>query len=146
MRSLQQRLVRTGGRLIKHASYYWLLPAESHLTRRLVRDNGAQDGHLTGGDGFKEAVVANSEKKEAGDGEVSVELTEKMGLAGAGVLRQRESRVQRSRGRIPAAKTAACRIKGWRLGVHSTVPRNPKRKSWFETARRRQTARLNSGN
>jgi len=27
--------VKTGGRLIKHASYYWLLLAESHLTRRL---------------------------------------------------------------------------------------------------------------
>jgi hypothetical protein len=31
--SLQQRLVKTGGRLIKHARYYWLLMAESHLTR-----------------------------------------------------------------------------------------------------------------
>ena len=33
--SLQQRLVKTGGRLMKHARYYWLLLAESHLTRRL---------------------------------------------------------------------------------------------------------------
>jgi hypothetical protein len=33
--SLQQRLVKTGGRLIKHAHYYWLLLAEGHLTRRL---------------------------------------------------------------------------------------------------------------
>jgi len=33
--SLQQRLVKTGRRLIKHARYYWLLLAESHLTRRL---------------------------------------------------------------------------------------------------------------
>ena len=33
--SLQQRLVKTGGRLIKHARYYRLLLAESHLTRRL---------------------------------------------------------------------------------------------------------------
>jgi hypothetical protein len=33
--SLQQRLAKTGGRLIKHARYYWLLLAESHLTRRL---------------------------------------------------------------------------------------------------------------
>ena len=33
--SLQQRLVKTGGRMIKHARYYWLLLAESHLTRRL---------------------------------------------------------------------------------------------------------------
>jgi hypothetical protein len=29
------QLVKTGGRLIKHARYYWLLLAESHLTRRL---------------------------------------------------------------------------------------------------------------
>ena len=33
--SLQQRLVKTGGRLVKHARYYWLLLAESHLTQRL---------------------------------------------------------------------------------------------------------------
>ena len=33
--SLQQRLVKTGGRLLKHSRYYWLLLAESHLTRRL---------------------------------------------------------------------------------------------------------------
>jgi len=33
--SLQQRLVKTGGRLFKHARYYWLLLAEGHLTRRL---------------------------------------------------------------------------------------------------------------
>jgi hypothetical protein len=35
--SLQQRLVKTGGRLVKHARSYWLLLAESHLTRRLFR-------------------------------------------------------------------------------------------------------------
>ena len=33
--SLQHRLMKTGGRLVKHARYYWLLLAESHLTRRL---------------------------------------------------------------------------------------------------------------
>ena len=44
--SLQQRLVKlalsgvegTGGRLIRHARYYWLLLAESHLTRRIFGD------------------------------------------------------------------------------------------------------------
>ncbi len=41
--SLQQRLVKTGGRLIKHARYYWLLLAESHLTRRLF---GAMLGRI----------------------------------------------------------------------------------------------------
>ena len=33
--NLQQRLVKTGARLVNHARYYWLLLAESHLTRRL---------------------------------------------------------------------------------------------------------------
>ena len=33
--SLQQRVVKTGGRLVKHARYYWLLLAGSHLTRQL---------------------------------------------------------------------------------------------------------------
>jgi hypothetical protein len=32
---LQERLAKTGGRLIKHARYDWLLLAESHLTRLL---------------------------------------------------------------------------------------------------------------
>jgi hypothetical protein len=33
--NLQQMLVKTVGRLVKHARYYWLLLAESLLTRRL---------------------------------------------------------------------------------------------------------------
>jgi hypothetical protein len=34
--SLQQRLVKTGGRLVKHARYHRLLLAEGHLRRRRV--------------------------------------------------------------------------------------------------------------
>ena len=30
---MQQRLVKTGSRLVKHARYYWLMLAEGHLTR-----------------------------------------------------------------------------------------------------------------
>ncbi len=41
--SLQQRLVKAGGRWVKHARYYWLLLAESHLTRRLF---GAMLGRI----------------------------------------------------------------------------------------------------
>jgi hypothetical protein len=33
--SLPQRLMKTGGRLVKHARYCWLLLAEGHLNRRL---------------------------------------------------------------------------------------------------------------
>ena len=32
--SLQQPLVKTGGRLVKHPRHYWLLLAEGHLTRQ----------------------------------------------------------------------------------------------------------------
>ena len=33
--SVEQRPLKTGGRLVRHARYYWLILAESHLTRRL---------------------------------------------------------------------------------------------------------------
>ncbi len=36
--SLQHRLMKTGGRLVKHARYYWLLLAEGYLNRRLFGD------------------------------------------------------------------------------------------------------------
>ena len=76
--SLQQSLVKTGGRLVKHARYYWLLLAESHLTRRLFgamlrriaccpcqrdrraadradfSDQGGRGGKSVGGKGSKE--------------------------------------------------------------------------------------------
>jgi hypothetical protein len=32
--SLQQQMVKTGGRLVKHARCYWLFLAEGYLTRR----------------------------------------------------------------------------------------------------------------
>jgi hypothetical protein len=35
--SLQQHLVKTGGRLVKHTNYYWLLLAEGHLARQRFR-------------------------------------------------------------------------------------------------------------
>jgi hypothetical protein len=41
--SLQQPLVKTGGRLIKHARNYWLLLPENHLTRRLFGGPAAKD-------------------------------------------------------------------------------------------------------
>jgi hypothetical protein len=46
---LQQRLVKTGGRLVKHARYYWLILAESHLTRRLFGSMVRRIGALATG-------------------------------------------------------------------------------------------------
>jgi len=50
MTSLQQRLVKTGGRLVKHARYYWLMLTESHLTWRLFGSMGPADRCAGGGD------------------------------------------------------------------------------------------------
>jgi hypothetical protein len=55
---LQQRYVKTGGRLIKHARYYWLLLAEGHLTRRVFAAilrwiGGVRAGGLPGRKGAK---------------------------------------------------------------------------------------------
>ena len=36
--SFEQRLMKTGGRLVKHPRYYWLLLAEGYLNRRLFGD------------------------------------------------------------------------------------------------------------
>jgi hypothetical protein len=41
--SLQHRLMKTGGRLVKHARYYWMLLAEGHLNRKLF---GAMLGRI----------------------------------------------------------------------------------------------------
>ncbi len=57
--SLQPRLVKTGGRLIKHARYYWLLLAESHLTRRLFRRDAAENHRAAVAGGITRAVVAS---------------------------------------------------------------------------------------
>jgi hypothetical protein len=46
--SLQRRLIKTGGRLVKHARYYWLLLAEGHLNRRLFGEMMARLQALQG--------------------------------------------------------------------------------------------------
>jgi Transposase DDE domain group 1 len=56
--SLQQRLVKTGGRLVKHARYYWLLLAESHLTRRLFGSMVRRIAVAVASGGIAEAVGA----------------------------------------------------------------------------------------
>ena len=44
--SLQQRLVKTGGRLVKHARYYWLLLAEGHLSRTDRKSTRLNSSHI----------------------------------------------------------------------------------------------------
>ncbi len=75
--SLRRRLVKTGGRLVKHARYYWLLLAESHLTRRLfasmVRRIAALPDQRDRVCGLKDKQL---DKKGGGNGKVSEESIE----------------------------------------------------------------------
>jgi hypothetical protein len=55
---LQQRLVKTGGRLIKHARYNWLLLAESDLTTRLFGNILQKDRGTAVAGGIRRAQIA----------------------------------------------------------------------------------------
>jgi len=61
--SLQQRLVKTGTRLVKHARYCWLMLAESHLTRRLF---GSMVGRM------RALAVATRADRSDGRGDIRV--------------------------------------------------------------------------
>ena len=61
--SLQQRLVKTGGRLVKHARYYWLLLAEGHLTRRMVWEYGAADRGAAGGKRVEDSLEVRDDRE-----------------------------------------------------------------------------------
>jgi hypothetical protein len=77
--SLQQRSVKTGGRLVKHARYYWPLLAESHLTRRIVA--------LPVPAGQAKATLAGRlVGEDMGDGKVPVESIKRTAAPGRGVL------------------------------------------------------------
>jgi hypothetical protein len=101
--NLQQRLVKTGGRLVKHARYYWLMLAESRLTRRsfgsMVRRIGALATELT------EAVdAAKTGGQDVGGGDVFVKVTEKKQLPYLGFSRRGGIRVWWGQDTAPGGK------------------------------------------
>jgi hypothetical protein len=60
--SLQRRLVKTGGRLLRHARYYWLLLAESHWRSEEFKVNyGAMKGLFSYGKDFCERAEYRQE-------------------------------------------------------------------------------------
>jgi hypothetical protein len=69
--SLQQRLVKRGGRLIKHARYYWLLLAEGHLTWRMFGSMVRRIAALPLPAGYGTAAGKRTGRRKEGDGEVS---------------------------------------------------------------------------
>ena len=84
--SLQQRLVKTGGRLIQHARYYWLMLAESHLTRRLFADMLRKVAALPMPAGRRVQSGANLDDGAGLAGEVSADAPGKRVLSGRCVL------------------------------------------------------------
>jgi hypothetical protein len=69
--SLQQRLVKTGGRLVKNARYYWPLLAEGHLTRRPFGSMLRIVAALPLADGQRIRTDSQRAAREPSSGEVS---------------------------------------------------------------------------
>jgi Transposase DDE domain group 1 len=70
--SLQQRLFKTGGRLIRHARYFILLLAESHLTKALFRQILGRIERLARPHVIEKAGHGAREKRSALGGSVSL--------------------------------------------------------------------------
>jgi hypothetical protein len=66
--NLKQRLVKTGGRLVKHARHYWLLLADSHLTRRLFGSMVRRIDPLAAATGYTEAMGGAKPGDQKGEG------------------------------------------------------------------------------
>ena len=106
MTSLQQRLVKTGGRLIKQARYYWLLLAESYLTRRLFGSMlrrieapalASRVGELKTGSDFSD--------ERGGAGKVSEARVERGSVSSFGILRRGKTGPFHGPWKHPALKT-----------------------------------------
>ena len=100
--SLQQRLVKTGGRLIKHARYYWLVLAESHLTGDCLGAwyGGSVRWRWRPGSG-RAMIQRNRADQDVRVGEVFVECAEKKGVRDFELRAQGESPVLQGRKRLP---------------------------------------------
>jgi hypothetical protein len=115
--SLQQRLVKTGGRVVKHARYYWLLWAESHLTRRLFGAICRKDRRFAGAGGI-DAIegAAKSGGQDVEAAELYMECTEKKEVPGFRFSGQaRDALCKGEDG--PRRKNETCRSNGRRFGL-----------------------------
>lgn len=68
--NLQHGLVKTGGRLAKHARYYWLMLAEGHLTRELFAATVGSIAALPTAIGWGAAAETQTGRRNEGDGGV----------------------------------------------------------------------------
>jgi len=86
--------------LVKYARYYWLLLAESHLTRRLFGSMVRRIAALPVPAGqAKVAVARKSVNEEVRTGKVSVESAERAAVAGYGVLGRSRTTLSGVRGK-----------------------------------------------
>ena len=79
--SLHQRLVKTGGGLVKHARYYWLLLEKSGLTRRLFGAMLRRIAAYRWGRGRRNGFVGKLGGEGRRDGGMRMEIREKIQLA-----------------------------------------------------------------
>src|ERR1039457_3205212 len=90
-----QRLVKSGGRLVKHVRYYWLMLAESHLTRRLFGSIVAAEG---GPAGVSRMLCGAGKSKLGEGGGAERRLTNPIKPGASKFLRSRRSRSRPVRG------------------------------------------------
>ena len=84
--SLQQRLVKTGGRPITRARYFWPLLAEGHLRRRLFGGMLRRIAALPAPAGpTKTEVARKAVREELRSRQVAVESATRAAVAGHGV-------------------------------------------------------------
>ncbi len=103
---LQQRLVKTGGRLTKHARYDWLMLAESHLTRRLFASMLCRIAGLPSPGGqASRRPEQTSATREVGEGKVPDESVGKAAVSGLGILLRGRTDPFRGPWKHPALKT-----------------------------------------
>ncbi len=117
--SLQQRMVKTGGRLIKHARYCWLLLAEGHLTRRLFGVMLQRIPALPSPAGqASRGPDQTSVTREEEEGNVSEDWVATAAVAGCGTLGWRRTGLARAAGSTPAPRSRRERCMRRRSDLH----------------------------
>ncbi len=114
---LQQRLAKTGGRLIKHARYYWLLLAEGHLNAAALREHAAEDrGAAVAGGIGQVRSAADFDDDVVAEGNVSAKLNGQMiFLAVAGPPDVKPSPLRTTKNTVDRNRLKPCRERSFDL-------------------------------
>ena len=120
--SLQQRLVKTGGRLVKARAVLLASAGGERPHVAAVRGDGAPDCRPTGGEGIGSRFVRKTDREGRRDGRVRMEVIEKMRLADFEVSGADRISCFALQTRDGEEKPWPCGSRRWRMGVYSTLP------------------------